>query len=183
MPGVIRNFQRGLKKVVWPQNTLQVPQGYGRMPALDIGNARRVKREYFTYTGQASNIAVNVPILINIPIAKDGDFWISSISGLIENTINGITYAEGTLQITDVMDQYKFYIPSLPWSAVSLDQGFDLFAVAPMGITNNIIEPYCALRGTVLRVELLFTAIQANPPTNTLQITLSGWKEYANAAI
>lgn len=183
MPDVIRNFQRGLKKVTWPQDTLQVPQGYGRMPALDTMNSKVTRREYSTYVGGATGVTLNTPQLINIPIAKDGDFWISSIMGQTIQTFfvpNNIGYVVGRIQITDVMTQYRFFQPDLPWGAICREP--NLAADASSLFLSNVIEPYCVQRGSALLVEITLTAAPFPAPWD-IQIAFNGWKEYANASI
>jgi hypothetical protein len=190
MPGVIRDFQRGLKPVTWPQDTLQVPRGHGRMPAVDTLNSKRTRREYFSYTGEFTNLVSNAIASINIPIAKDGDFWISSISMFGFSVFGGVLqqslYLDGNIQITDVLDQYQMFVPSMPIPSLLIsvaDLNFTGITTGiPLNITNNIIEPYPVLRGGVLKVDITTGTVRASGSPNTLQIAFNGWKEYANAA-
>lgn len=66
----------------WPQDKLEVPNGFGGMPPVDYGNENVVSGEYFGLTGEFI-YTENTPAftqqtqILNTP--QDGDFWCDSI--------------------------------------------------------------------------------------------------------
>jgi hypothetical protein len=185
MSTIARDLNRPLKDVTWPQDTLLVPRGNGQMPGVDTTNAVNVGREYFTYSGQTTgDIGAGESQIINIPIAKDGDFWMNSMivdAYATGSNIHLNAMPNGDVQITDSLTRYRFFNPSIPLGGMAREVNVGVLNTATVFI-NPIIEPYCFVRSSNILVDVALRTTQFVVGRVTLFFAFSGWKEYANAS-
>lgn len=177
------------RPIVWPQDTLAIPQGNGQMPEVDYVNASKIKREFFSYAGSINMTGVQVgsPQVLNINTQKDGDFWISSMTAAYSVVTAGPSFAlvipDADLIIVDSVNQYSFFTPVLPFAAINRGGQANtgtFGAPNPDLFTSNIAEPYCIMRGGNISITLTLRTAIGN--TQTAWFCFNGWKEYANAA-
>lgn len=101
-----------VKPYSWPQDQLQIPNGFGGMPPLDYGNENVVAAEWFTLTAEfdyAPNTAAFTQKNVILETPQDGDFWVDSIGAVswLNDTSGGaITkdlqrFLAGVVSITD----------------------------------------------------------------------------------
>jgi hypothetical protein len=196
----------------WPQDTLTVPTGFGALPLVDNLNANLARREFYGISAQWPQAAIGSVNVVNIPLPKDGDFWLDNIGtvtifpahgAILPAPQNGVV---SYLQIEDAnngyplmssfVDDYGAFINGAPWGAFNAKEIVLLStpAIQSLGIPfgagtrTNMIQPYCFLRGGAIRITLTVPP-QAFPfPTifpgqlYDWYINLAGWKEYAYAA-
>lgn len=162
-----------IKPQVWPQDDLQPPSGYGRMPNPSPENAEIVRNEPFVYGGFLSVPAASTYSLV-IPIQADADFWCNQIIALCTVDGNSGGATSGTCQITDIRSGYQFFYPNGQigiFLSVSYGSGGSTF----QRLQGTLIQPYCFTRNGGVRVDI------NNPnPANVLGFHLAfcGWKEY-----
>lgn len=191
----------------WPQDTLTVPTGFGALPLVDHLNANLARREFFGVSAQWNLPALDTRNVINIPLPKDGDFWLDNICTMSILTVagqdpkswNGRT---AYLQIEDAnngfplmssyLDDNGTLINGAPWGAFNTrgaDVNNSAGSAAPYGAggRTNLIQPYCFLRAGAIRLTLTIPpASFPFPPIIDLldwYVSLAGWKEYAYAAV
>jgi hypothetical protein len=193
----------------WPQDTLRVPNGYGSLPLIDHLNANLAKREFFGVSAQWLQPATDSRNVINIPLPKDGDFWLDNICTISINDQGGsgptpqgglVAY----LQIEDGNNGYPLMshytddngalINGAPWGAFNA-RDVETFPTTSAGqafgagTRTNMIQPYCFLRGGAIRITLTVPPLAFPfPPFFVGQlydwyVSLAGWKEYAYAAV
>lgn len=86
-----------VKPYNWPQDKLEVPNGFGGMPPIDYGNENVVAGEYFALTGEfvyqpGTPAYTSISAILKTP--QDGDFWCDSIgvvSWLQDTVTVGVT--------------------------------------------------------------------------------------------
>lgn len=66
----------------WPQDTLNVPNGFGAMPLVNDLNRNLSQREYFGVSTSWMAVGFNSVSTTTIALPKDGDFWCSGINGV-----------------------------------------------------------------------------------------------------
>jgi hypothetical protein len=177
-PDVPRNLGVPLTPVQWPQDTLAVPQGYGAMPAVDILNAKQVRREYFTYPCAFLPFNANVQQSQIIRLDKDGDFWCNSVIAFAAFAGVGQYPNAWQVQIKDITTGYRFFEPSIPFGQLTRDNGL---VGSGFTLLNTWDEPYCFLRSGGIEVTIINNGEQATI-SSSVWFAFSGWKEYANAA-
>lgn len=194
----------------WPQDTLTVPHGFGALPLVDHLNANLARREFFGISAQWLQPAADTRNVINVPLPKDGDFWLDNIctTTILLVAPGGPAPFSGVvayLQIEDANNGYPLMssylddngvsINGAVWSAfnaknsVALAGGNVVAESFGAGARTRLIQPYCFLRGGAIRVTLTIPP-NAFPfpglpfPTTDFNwyLNLSGWKEYAYAA-
>lgn len=88
-----------IKPYSWPQDQLQIPNGFGGMPPLDFGNENVVAAEWFSLTA-AFDYAPATPAFtqqtVILPTPQDGDFWVDSIGAV--SWLNDTAVPDGDLQ-------------------------------------------------------------------------------------
>lgn len=182
MADVARNWRVPLPPTKWPQDTLKVPHGYGKMPAVDIVNSKIVKREYFTYVLNFMGVTWNNFQTQILEFTKDGDFWLSSVNCLTLNAATNAVVIDyfGLCTITDQVTGYNLFNGGVPIPTMQIDPNP---ALSPYRlVVANIIEPYCFLRGNSAAVTVSGPGSAAVAEYN-IYMVFHGWKEYANAAI
>lgn len=184
MADVALNLNVPFRPITWPQDTLAIPNGQGRMPEVDVLNAQKIRREYFTYSGSMGNFTDGVTQTLNINTQKDGDFWISSITAIgveVQAGINTFVELNADVRVVDTLTQYSIYTPFIPFSFI--DRGIPQNTgggLMPSYFITNIIEPYCILRGGNISISITPHGFGGAP--YTAYFAFNGWKEYANAA-
>lgn len=163
----------------WPQDTLTVPTGYESLPLVDHLNANLSRREFFGINAAWPQAAINSKNVINVPIPKDGDFWLDNICTItINNQANPVPLPMSGLvaylQIEDGNNGYPLMshytddngalINGAPWGAFNA-KDLQLFATAlgqvttaavpfGAGTRTTLLQPYCFLRGGAVRITL-----------------------------
>jgi hypothetical protein len=168
----------------WPQDDLQVPNGFGVMPNVEAQNRKLVQREAFVYSGQAT-VAVGGNIRLIIPTEADGDFWCDGLTIAIgiAPTDRPNLVVNGTVEISDIKTSLALTFPNAGISSFLMRNPF-----SSNGNFNNTTdnahlqcrfpEPFCFTRsGGILIIirNLDSSIIQAN-------LAFTGWKEYKNAS-
>jgi hypothetical protein len=189
----------------WPQDTLRVPSGFGAMPLVNNLNANRSRREFFGVSAQFLNMAPDTLRVQNIPLDKDGDFWLSGIAvqsidptaaspaqQIISGVIAFLGLADGVTGFSLTSEYYDsagVLIQGVPWSAFESPQLItSAGSLTPFnlpyggGTRTELIQPYCFLRGGAVRVSLRTPPVPVIYPVLNLYLSLVGWKEYAYAA-
>jgi len=180
----------------WPQDVLQIPQGYGEL--IDV-NRLNVDLEHRLGFDCAQNFAINFgqTVQSTIRVPQDGDFWCDGIAATLLDTATGAPFNRPTyLQVTDMNTGYNFF--PQPHDAVA--PGIPVLMIDPTqvqvgalssypfnaagGNRDGFIQPYCFVRNT----SILLTAtmptygqVGGNNPCRMF-VDLRGWTEYANAA-
>lgn len=196
----------------WPQDTLTVPHGFGALPLVDHLNANLAKREFFGINAVWTQAPIGSVSTFNIPIPKDGDFWLDNICGMVVNFTGGgppganiVSGASGYLQIEDGNNGYPLMsnytddngvlINGAPFGAFDARPillsapGLITWPPAGAGTRTPLLQPYCFLRGGAVRLTLTVPPrvfpFPANNPAGPFDwhLSLSGWKEYAYAAV
>lgn len=194
----------------WPQDTLTVPFGFGALPLVDNLNANLARREFFGLSAQWLRPPLDSRNVINVPVPKDGDFWLDNICTISINHQGpaGPTAFAGVVAYIQVEDANNGYplmstylddngvsINGAPWAGFNTNQlaqlagGFTAANSFGAGSRTRIIQPYCFLRGGAVRLTLTvppnappFPPPFTADPLYDWYINLSGWKEYAYAA-
>lgn len=183
---------RPIKPLIWPQDQLDSPDGYGTVPSVNAINLQTVKREFFAYNKQIPGLAVGASSQITFTIDPDGDFWLDSIAiratGGGQATGDEAGIVPGWFQIEDLSQNYNLMVPAAPGAALwpfmpfTADQtGLARGVLA--GVRTSIIEPYCFLRNGGVKITASIAAYAPAGTDYALYFSLSGWKEYQNAAI
>ncbi len=175
MNDVVTRHGVKLPKMKWPQDTLRVPDGYGRMSLIGKQNDVSIGREYFTNSGSLTGFPVGngVSRIINIPVGNDGDFWLTNVVIAVVNT-DGVTVVDTqdvTVQLTDSVTGYNVYTPFIHINTL----------FTPLeGTRVNWNEPMCFFR----RSSMIFTFTRPRTATSSCDIYVAchGWKEYGHAS-
>lgn len=174
-------YGAALTPIVWSQDTLVTPAGYGKMPDVDAVNAN-IGREYFSYTGKfnaGAATAANSYYNETVTLFKDGDFWISSFAVSHQGADGALSSAQvGELTVTDNMNGYNFFTPSISTQAVDIRPFIFNNPTVAVSLCDWI-EPYCVLRGGSLTLTLTTGAFGSG---GALSFAFNGWKEYRHAA-
>lgn len=194
----------------WPQDTLTVPTGFGALPLVDHLNANLSRREFFGISAQWLQPAIGSVNVLNIPIPKDGDFWLDNICtvSIDRTTAAGpqpMTGLVAYLQVEDAnngfplmsayLDDNGALINGAPWGAFNVPEPVTILGVTSAGnpygpgTRTNLIQPYCFLRAGAVRLTLTVPPqVFPFPPffaghLYDWYVSLAGWKEYAYAAV
>jgi len=183
MNDVTRNFGVPLPPTNWPQDTLIVPDGYGRLNAIDEVNKKGVRQEYYCLAGNTAFLSYGQRALLTFNAPEAGDFWIASICMFaVRNTagvISSTTTVDGDITLTDMQTGYNFFSPSVP---------LNFFRTPTDVITTGgryrqlLAEPYCLRRQSGLSLFVQMQNLTTDPVTHSLYFTFDGWIEYKNAA-
>ncbi len=171
MNDVVTRGPLKLPRTKWPQDTLRVPEGYGRMPLIGARNDLLVGQEYFCNSGTVQIPAFNqAQIILNMPVGNDGDFWLTNICVV---TVTGNVIDQGNdivVSLTDSLTGYNVFSPYIHVNTL----------FTPLqGSRINWNEPYCFPR----RSSMLFgiTRLSLVNFNSDIYIACQGWKEYSNA--
>lgn len=181
---------RRLKPLEWPQDSLTVPEGYGRMPKVDALNRSMIRREFFCYNVKLAAISPGGATTEIIATDADGDFWLDSVCvRALDDSDQTADMPPGHFQIEDVNQGYNL----MPSSGLRTGAPLWCFQWLPpanvvgtgaagAGLRTSIIQPYCFLRAGAIRVS---ASIEAFAPAGaySLYFSFSGWKEYGHAAV
>lgn len=174
MPGIGQNWGVPLPNTRWPQDTLQIPSGYGRLTPIEVVNQQKTKREYYGLAGSVLGIGYGQSRVLNIPVGDDGDFWVVNFTALAYNAATNVI-ANGVvadLTMRDVVTGHEFYTPSIPLADLRRADG---------GFKQNWMEPYCVIRQGALIINITM-ATSASATTFNVYLNIDGWKEYRNAS-
>lgn len=161
----------------YPQDILIPPKGNGALPPITRYNAQNVRREYFTYVTSFDALARGDTASNIIALRPDGDFWLTSINAQMCRTTGEPVNADLLCQITDIRTGYNFYRPHVSVRAIGTPTNQLIAARA-----QDIIEPYCFLRGGSIRVTVWAPNRFAAFTIGSTYFVLNGWLEYQNAA-
>lgn len=183
----------------WPQDTLAIPAGQGRMPPLNKGNVELSRRESFTATTRI-DIPANQPagtiFRAVIPTDQDGDFWCNQIYVEGQEVNAGVAREElplGRVMIRDIRTGWALTYPTPGVSLRLLAARVALFELVSIDLqqvtfpagyrpTGTLIQPFCFTRDG--GIEIIYTTDGAGEPLHTYELSFSfaGWKEYVYAS-
>lgn len=190
-----------LNRQNWPQMVNRVPRAGGMwMPPIDPHNAARDRQECFTLSGTfniPAGFAAGLTMPLYLATDQDGDFWCDQIYLIawVVGASKPDRTPPATLSIADARTGR-----SLTWPAsvntnflttqtlLANDPGFNYAGNSnpfPDGFrsTSTLAQPYCFTRaGGISLVLTMLGADNAPPNAVTVDVSFSGWKEYAYAS-
>jgi hypothetical protein len=177
MADVEHNYNVALPKIAWPQDTPYKPDGWGRLTPIDTINQQSVRREYFSYTGTFSQLSYNgLTTLLQIPIAKDGDFWCTTFRCYQVDTSDTPADVINTMMayvtVKDSITGHNFYTPNV---------NIHFLGQNNVNFVQWIAEPYCFLRGGNIQVGIT-PVVATSTDKFDIYFSADGWKEYQHAA-
>lgn len=180
----------------WPQDTLRVPNGFGSLPIVDNLNKNLSKRLFFGMNGMFPTVTQGSSQIVVLPTQDDGDFWCENLQiAIIDTSGDTEVTPYGYIQIEDISNNYALFpkTNTINGAPLSLFQNLSIGALqvtqtqgapAGAGARSPWIQPYCFLRSCGIRVTVTLTP--STPPLSpsfNIYVNLSGWKEYAYAAV
>lgn len=179
LTGVPQVTYKAIKPISWPQDELNVPNGYGAMKTIDFNNARNVRQEGFSYTGTVVAGAGQVTTLI-IPIAADADFWATQI--LFQQRVVAAQQLSPKVQITDVRSGYQFGFPYLRFHNFVVEGAWSTNMTGSHIKANRTFatlpKPFCFVRNSGIKIDVT----NGSAGAYTCDFGFSGWKEFADVS-
>lgn len=182
MPKPEGNFDT-YKRLQWPQDKINVPNGYGDMTPITRGN-RYIGREYFSVVANFLNFSAGGERSrsIVVPMEAYGDFYLTNIvCAQATPGSNPSTYPNSVpfrVRVTDITSNYDLFTPYVSALSLSCLNNSQLMVSIGQASRSTLPQPYPILRDGAIRVTLDHTASAARD----VFITLDGWREYQNAS-
>lgn len=166
-----------IKPLTWPQDQLDVPNGFGGLREPDFNNLHNVRQEGFVYGTTALNVANNAIGTSTIQIAPDGDFWCTQIIFQVSGAGAASTSPKTT--ITDIRTGYVLTYPFGRFHNFQNLGSFNTARVPRCGrLPSMLFKPHVFTRNGGIKVDIE----NKSGGAATYFLAFLGWKEYASVA-